>query len=64
MLIAFVIAAAVLDLHQLCGAAPLWLDEEMIALNFRDRSFSELGGRLWLEQRTPTAGSSWSVPCC
>jgi hypothetical protein len=53
MLIAFVIAAAVLDLHQLFGAAPLWLDEEMIALNVRDRSFSELGGRLWLEQSAP-----------
>ena len=25
----------------------------MIALNFRDRSFSELGGRLWLEQSAP-----------
>ena len=53
MLVAFVIAAAVLDLHQLSGAAPLWLDEEMIALNFRDRAFSELGGRLWLEQSAP-----------
>ena len=53
MPIAFVIAAAVLDLHQLFGAAPLWLDEEMIALNLRDRSFSELGGRLWLEQSAP-----------
>jgi FtsH-binding integral membrane protein len=53
MLIAFVIAAAVMDLHQLFGGAPLWLDEEMIALNLRDRSFSELGGRLWLEQSAP-----------
>src|SRR6185436_3314879 len=53
MPVAFVIAAAVLDFHQLFGAAPLWLDEEMIALNFRDRSFSELGGRLWLEQSAP-----------
>ena len=53
MPIAFVIAAAVLDLHQLFGAAPLWLDEEMIALNLRDRSFSELRGRLWLEQSAP-----------
>ena len=53
MLVAVVIAAAVLDFHQLSGAAPLWLDEEMIALNFRDRSFSELGGRLWLEQSAP-----------
>jgi FtsH-binding integral membrane protein len=53
MPIAFVIAAAVLDLHQLFGGAPLWLDEEMIALNLRDRSFSELGGRLWLDQSAP-----------
>lgn len=53
ILIAVVIAAAVLDVHQLVGAAPLWLDEEMIALNLRDRSFSELGGRLWLEQSAP-----------
>src|SRR5687768_10547243 len=53
MPIAFVIAAVVLDLHQLFGAAPLWLDEEMIALNLRDRSFSQLGGRLWLEQSAP-----------
>jgi hypothetical protein len=52
-LIAVVIAAAVLDLHQLFGGAPLWLDEEMIALNFRDRSFLELGGRLWLQQSAP-----------
>ena len=51
--IAFVIAAAVLDVHQLFGAPPLWLDEEMIALNFRDRSFAELGGRLWLDQSAP-----------
>lgn len=53
ILVGFVIAAAVLDLHQLFGGAPLWLDEEMIALNFRDRSFSDLGGRLWLEQSAP-----------
>jgi hypothetical protein len=53
ILIAIVISAAVLDVHQLFGAAPLWLDEEMIALNLRDRSFAELGGRLWLEQSAP-----------
>lgn len=53
ILVGSVIAAVVLDLHQLFGAAPLWLDEEMIALNFRDRSFSELGGRLWLAQSAP-----------
>ena len=32
---------------------PLWLDEEMIALNLRDRSFAELTGTLWLNQSAP-----------
>jgi hypothetical protein len=40
-------------LYQWSAARPLWLDEEMIALNFRDRSFAELGGRLWLDQSAP-----------
>ena len=31
----------------------LWLDEESIALNFRDRSFSELASPLWLGQSAP-----------
>lgn len=37
------------------GAAnrPLWLDEEMIALNARDRSFAQLPGPLWLGQAAP-----------
>jgi hypothetical protein len=34
-------------------ARPLWLDEEMIALNIRDRSFGELAGPLWLGQSAP-----------
>jgi hypothetical protein len=42
-----------LDLYQWIGALPLWLDEEMIALNVRDRSFAHLGGPLWLEQSAP-----------
>jgi hypothetical protein len=32
---------------------PLWVDEEMIALNFRDRSVTELTGPLWLHQGAP-----------
>ena len=42
-----------LDIHQWLSARPLWLDEETIALNVRDRSFAELGGSLWLGQAAP-----------
>jgi hypothetical protein len=42
-----------LVIGQWADARPLWLDEEMIALNYRDRSFASLGGRLWLEQSAP-----------
>lgn len=41
------------DLAQWLRAAPLWVDEEMIALNVRDRAFSELPGPLWLGQGAP-----------
>ena len=34
-------------------ARPLWVDEEMIALNARWRSFADLGGPLWLDQTAP-----------
>lgn len=34
-------------------ARPLWVDEEMLGLNLRWRSFSELGGALWLDQSAP-----------
>ena len=47
------VAGAGIVIYQWSGARPLWLDEEMIALNFRDRSFSALGGRLWLDQSAP-----------
>jgi hypothetical protein len=39
---------------------PLWLDEEMIALNVRDRSLGELAGPLWLNQAAPL-GWLWLV---
>lgn len=32
---------------------PLWLDEQMIALNVRDRSLGDLAGSLWLGQSAP-----------
>jgi len=42
-----------LDIYQWAGAPSLWLDEEMIALNVRDRAFADLGGTLWLGQSAP-----------
>ena len=38
---------------QWAAARPLWLDEEMIALNFRDRTLSGLSGRLSFDQTAP-----------
>ena len=39
--------------HEWAAARPLWLDEEMIALNIRDRKFLDLSGALWLGQSAP-----------
>jgi hypothetical protein len=39
--------------HQWLAARPLWLDEEMIALNIRDRKLLDLPGALWLGQSAP-----------
>ena len=44
---------ATLLLYQWARARPLWLDEEMIALNIRDRSLLELARPLWLDQSAP-----------
>lgn len=40
-------------LYWLAVARPLWVDEEMLALNVRDRTFGQLAGRLWLDQSAP-----------
>jgi hypothetical protein len=40
-------------IHQWASARPLWLDEEMIALNVRDRRLNELSGVLWFDQTAP-----------
>ena len=37
-------------------APPMWLDEEMIAINLRGRSVTGLMGSLWLGQAAPFAG--------
>ena len=47
------VAGAGVVIYQWAGGRPLWLDEEMIALNFRDRPFTALGGRLFLDQSAP-----------
>jgi hypothetical protein len=47
------ITGAALQIHQWAGARPLWLDEEMIALNFRDRALPDLAGSLWFDQSAP-----------
>jgi hypothetical protein len=46
-------AGAGLLIMQWAGGRMLWLDEEMIALNLRDRSFRELAGPLQLAQAAP-----------
>ena len=53
--VAVAIAAAYFDLAQWLRAAPFWVDEEMIAINIRDRSLVDLAGPLWLGQSAPLA---------
>ena len=40
-------------IYWLAAARPLWVDEEMLALNVRDRTFGQLAGSLWLNQSAP-----------
>ena len=47
------LVGAVALIVQWSWTRPLWLDEEMIALNVRDRSLTELAGPLWLNQSAP-----------
>lgn len=42
-----------LDVAQWSRGAPLWVDEQMIALNVRDRALLDLAGPLWLGQTAP-----------
>lgn len=54
-LVALLCLCAAIDLVQWWRGMPLWLDEQMIALNIRDRSFAGLTGTLWLGQSAPLA---------
>ena len=47
------VAAISIDIYQWGAALPFWVDEEMIALNLRDRSMADLAGPLWLGQSAP-----------
>ena len=47
------VAGALLLLHQWRWGRTLWLDEEMIAINIRDRPVGQLAGRLALGQAAP-----------
>src|SRR5581483_6494480 len=53
MPIAIAVAGIGLDIRQWLAGVPLWVDEEMIALNLRDRAITQLGGQLWLGQSAP-----------
>src|SRR5918993_380708 len=53
--LAIAVLAAGLDVAQWTRAVPLWVDEEMIAINLRDRPLLELPGGLWLAQSAPLA---------
>ncbi len=48
-----VLVAVAFEIHRWLGGEPLWLDEETIALNVRDRSVTGLAGSLWLGQSAP-----------
>ena len=47
------LVGAGLEICQWAWARPLWLDEQMIALNLRDRRLIDLAGPLWLGQSAP-----------
>ena len=51
--IASALAGIGLKIFQWYHSRPLWLDEEMVFLNIRDRMLSQLTGPLWLDQSAP-----------
>ena len=55
------VAAISIDIYQWRAALPFWVDEEMIALNLRDRSMADLAGPLWLGQSAPFGGPFWNA---
>ena len=51
--IAIAIVGAGLQVFHWALARPMWLDEEMIAINVRERALMDLAGPLWLGQSAP-----------
>lgn len=51
--LAIAVAGILFDVYRWSGTPSLWLDEQTIALNIRDRSFAELSGPLWMDQSAP-----------
>jgi hypothetical protein len=47
------LAGAGILIYWTSTARPLWVDEEMVLLNVRDRGFARLAGALWLDQSAP-----------
>jgi hypothetical protein len=47
------LAGAGILIYWTSTARPLWVDEEMLLLNVRDRGFARLAGALWLDQSAP-----------
>ena len=47
------VAGTALKAYQWYFSRPLWLDEQMVLLNVRDRAVSDLGGPLWMDQAAP-----------
>ena len=50
---ALAFAGTILKVHQWYHSRPLWVDEQMVLLNARDRAFSALAGALWFDQAAP-----------
>ncbi len=50
---ALALAGTALKFDQWYFSRPLWVDEEMVLLNIRDRALAELVGPLWLNQTAP-----------
>ena len=47
------VAGTALKMYQWYFSRPLWLDEEMVLLNVRDRAVADLTGPLWMNQAAP-----------
>jgi hypothetical protein len=47
------VAGTALKVYQWYFSRPLWVDEQMVLLNVRDRAVPNLIGSLWMDQAAP-----------